>query len=324
MFDLETTAVISKLAKEFGLETAALLAVVETESAGVAFWKVGNFSKPAIRFEGHYFYARIADDRKAEAIRLGLASPKVGGVANPRSYSARYALLERARAFDENAALESTSWGLGQVMGANWRDLGYKSVKEFVASQNTITGQVEAMLRFIKVNNLIRHIQNKNWTAFAKAYNGPAYKRNKYDTKMADAYSRYSTGSIAQADTSVTQLLQKMLNAVGNYNLVVDGIIGDATKLALRDYQLKNGLVSDGIYGPLTREELEKDYLEISTKREDIWGKIGTIGGSTGTAITEAAKQIEPLTSISSGLQWLFIVLTILGILITIKVTIWK
>lgn len=324
MFNIETTAIISKLAKEYSIETAALLAIVETESAGVSFWKVGSFDKPAIRFEGHYFYDRIPESRRAEAVKLGLAHPDAGVVKNPKSYAARYALLERARAFDENAALESTSWGLGQVMGANWRDLGYKSVKDFVSKQNTIEGQVEAMLRFIKVNGLIKYINAKNWKAFASRYNGPAYKKNKYDTKMADAYSRYSTGTVAQSDAGVIHFMQNMLNAVGEYKLKVDGVMGPQTKTALMDFQLKNGLVADGIYGPLTREELEKDYVDAANKREDILGKIGTIGGASGTAISEAAKQIEPLAATSVWLQYLFIGLTVIGILVTLKATIWK
>lgn len=322
MFDLETVATISKLAKEFGLESAALLAVVETESAGVAYWKVGNFNKPAIRFEGHYFYDRIAPSRRDEAVKLGLAHPDAGVVKNPRSYAARYALLERARAFDENAALESTSWGLGQVMGSHWASLGYKSVKDFVATMNTVEGQVEAMLRFIKVNNLIRHIRNKNWTAFAKAYNGPGYRKNDYHTKMADAYVRYSTGTIAQSDISSIRLMQTMLNAVGEYNLTVDGIKGDTTKTALMDFQLKNGLVADGVYGPLTRAELEKGYKAIGTNRVDFIGKVGAGSGTIGATVTEAANNIQPLAEVSQIMQYLFFGLILVGVSLTVWATI--
>lgn len=322
MFNLETTAIISKLANEFGLETAALLAVVETESAGVAFWKVGNFNKPAIRFEGHYFYARLSGAKRDEAVRLGLAAEKAGVVKNPSSYSARYALLERARAFDENAALESTSWGLGQVMGAHWASLGYKSVKDFVAAQNTIEGQVEAMLRFIKVNNLIRHIKSKNWSAFAKAYNGPGYRKNNYHTKMADAYIRYSTGTVAQSDISLIRLMQTMLNTVGNYELTVTGIHDDVTRTALMDYQLKNGLVADGVYGPLSRAELEKDYKAVGNQRVDFIGKVGAGSGTIGATVTEAANNIQPLAEVSHIMQYLFFALILVGVSLTVWATI--
>ena len=50
--------------------------------------------------------------------------------------------------------------------------------------------------------------------------------------------------------------LQYALNKNG-YHLVVDGIAGELTILALRDYQERNGLQVDGKCGPLTREKLK-------------------------------------------------------------------
>ncbi len=51
--------------------------------------------------------------------------------------------------------------------------------------------------------------------------------------------------------------LQERLNHVSNdghreYRLVVDGIFGDRTNWAVRNYQSSHGLVVDGIVGPLT------------------------------------------------------------------------
>jgi hypothetical protein len=31
-------------------------------------------------------------------------------------------------------------------------------------------------------------IRTKNWPSFARQYNGPAYAKNKYDEKLAEAY----------------------------------------------------------------------------------------------------------------------------------------
>lgn len=50
--------------------------------------------------------------------------------------------------------------------------------------------------------------------------------------------------------------LQYELNRV-NYRLVVDGIAGEKTITALKDFQSSHGLVADGICGPLTREKLK-------------------------------------------------------------------
>ena len=51
--------------------------------------------------------------------------------------------------------------------------------------------------------------------------------------------------------------LQFELNRYG-YRLVVDGIAGEKTITALKDFQAKHGLKPDGICGPLTRAALEK------------------------------------------------------------------
>lgn len=52
--------------------------------------------------------------------------------------------------------------------------------------------------------------------------------------------------------------LQKFLNNAGFGPLVVDGKFGAKTKAALIKFQLANGLVGDGIVGPLTRAVLNK------------------------------------------------------------------
>jgi len=323
--DKTTIDTIRNLAQVHKIEEAALLAVVEVESSGTSLWKVGSVMLPAIRFEGHYFYQRLSGAKLQEAIEQGLANRKAGGVKNPKSYADRYELLNRAKKIDLNAALESTSWGAGQVMGAHWKALGYKSVLDLTQAALTIHGQIEMMVRFIVHNGLDKAIRNKDWLTFARGYNGKEQKG--YDKRIAEAYARYNgspTSDYAVEDIAGVMQMQTMLNKLGNYGLIVDGDYGDKTKQALRDFQLKNGLVSDGIYGPLTREELEKDYKDAANKSEDILGKIGAGAGAAGAVITEASKQIEPLAATSSIAQYLFVGLTVLGVLLTLKATIWK
>ena len=54
-------------------------------------------------------------------------------------------------------------------------------------------------------------------------------------------------------------LLQAFLNWYGGYNLVVDREFGDATLVAVKDYQTKKGLTADGIAGPATLKAMEAD-----------------------------------------------------------------
>lgn len=192
MFSDDVISVISVIADDLGVEPAALLAVVEVESAGVVTALVRGRQEPLIRFEGHYFYRLLKGDQRVKAIAQGLASPKSGAVKNPASQEDRYRLLDRAKMIDAEAAIESCSWGLGQVMGSHWKTFGFSSAQEFEQlARSGVSGQVVLMAMFIKFFRLSDELQQRDWAAFAKAYNGKNYKINKYDTKMAAAYARW-------------------------------------------------------------------------------------------------------------------------------------
>lgn len=308
-----------------GIDEAGLLSVVEVESSGTPLWKVGGKNLPPIRFEGHYFFQRLTGTKLQEAINQGLAHRKAGEVKNPRSFADRYTFLERAKKIDHKAALESTSWGAGQVMGAHWKSLGYDSVDDLVTAASTVTGQVDMIVRFLKWKNLIPEVNNQNWDKVAYYYNGSNYKAGQYHIKLANAYKRWKSGNQADyvaEDLSSKMMVQTMLNAVGNYGLEVDGNHGPKTKAAIMDFQIKNGLTSDGIYGPITKEELESDYKALTTQKQDVVAKISAASGVAGVALSEAAKTIEPLAGTSQWMQYLFLGLTVAGVIFTLKTTI--
>ena len=188
-----TDAQIREQASKLGVEAAALKAVIEVEAKSSGFNSDGT---PVILYERHKFYQGLrAINWKAKAAEWYKAYPDI---CNPNwggygKSSEQHSKLERAAALNREVALESTSWGLGQVMGFNWKSLGYPSLQAFInAMYKDEISQLDAMCRFIKVNGLLRHIKSKNWAAFAEAYNGPDYKRNSYDTKLAAAYEKYS------------------------------------------------------------------------------------------------------------------------------------
>ena len=193
MFDDDVRRLIEKEAAAAKIPAHHLLAVVEVESAGKAYAMVKGRKEPLIRWEGHYFDRLLSPADRAIARKQGLASPKAGGVANPNGQPARYALLDRAILIDAKAAFESCSWGVGQVMGSHWKSLGYSSVEALVTeARRDVGGQVRLMVKFIVENNLLDEIRSGAWAKFARAYNGPAYKKNAYDTKMAKAAARWA------------------------------------------------------------------------------------------------------------------------------------
>lgn len=302
MFKPEVIEDIRKIAAEFGLEPAALLAIAEIESGGHAFAAVEGRREPLIRFEGHYFDRRLSDENRARARRLGLSSPAAGGIANPASQAARWRMLDRAMAIDRKAACESTSWGLGQVMGAHWAWLGYASVDALVTeARASAAGQARLMARYIVKAGLSDALSRRDWAAFARGYNGPGYRANRYDSKLASAFARHGQGmgsaaggKPASARPAGTGLqrgdrgaavadLQTALSAAG-YPVAVDGAYGPLTADAVGRYQRDHGLAQNGIAGQRTLDSL-RTSLSLWQRLRRLWAAIAAYfpdkGGGT-------------------------------------------
>lgn len=177
-------------ASELACDVAAVMAVSEVESRGRGFFGSG---KPAILFERHWMRRRLnhygIDPTPYIRKEPNIVNSKTGGYKGGEREHER---LAKAAAIHETSALESASWGAYQIMGFHWHSLGYDSVQHFVKEMEKGERQhLEAFVRFIKNDHvLLKAIRNRAWASFAKRYNGPAYKRNSYDTKMANAYTR--------------------------------------------------------------------------------------------------------------------------------------
>ncbi len=181
---------LAMVAEEAGIELAALRAVVAVEAAGSGFDKEG---RPKILFEPHIFWRLLDEEDREEARSEGLAYPKWGEQPYPKGSDAQYERLVDAMEYDQSAALKSASWGMGQIMGSNHNLAGYGDVETMVfACMDSEANQVRMMVSFIKSAKLLTAIQNHDWAAFARGYNGPAYAKNAYDVKLAAAYERFS------------------------------------------------------------------------------------------------------------------------------------
>ena len=158
-------------AKTLGVEVAVVKAVSTVETAGESFDIAG---RPRILFERHYFHRLTAGAYDTHHARISAKSS--GGYGK---FSEQYKKLAEAYLLDEDAALESASWGSFQIMGESYRRAGFTSVKAFVQAMTTSeAAHMRAFVAFVKSDSaMAKALRDKNWAGFAKRYNGSGYKK---------------------------------------------------------------------------------------------------------------------------------------------------
>jgi len=195
---------LRKAAKKLGVELSVIRAVFQTETGGQTYTKDGRIK---ILYERHYFsrftHGKYDKDRDISAPTpfkgkthkekgKEVATPEIDQYGNP---SNQYRRFEKAKKLDEEAAYSSISYGSFQIMGSNYKDAGYKSAKEFGDAMFSADEDkmLDAFTNYISANHAMRKaLLNHDWATFARLYNGPSYKDNKYDTKMAENYKIFS------------------------------------------------------------------------------------------------------------------------------------
>ncbi len=189
---------LERAAARLDVPLAAVRAVNEVESRGQGFLPDG---RPVILFERHIMHRRLAErgfDADAHAARLpAVVNPERGGYVGGSGEHRRLAL---AADIHTDTAIESASWGLFQIMGFHWQQLGYASAVEFEALMSrSEADQLAAFVRFIETAKpLHKALRAGKWEAFALGYNGPAYAQNLYDVRLARAFDRYSAETAAE------------------------------------------------------------------------------------------------------------------------------
>lgn len=180
-------------ANQLGVPVAAVKAVATVESAGGGFLSGGRVK---VQFEPHVMYQRVK-------LKFGQARADKELKAHPDLLALKpgsYQSLDKedkdmgraSQLIDRDCALESASWGAFQIMGYHWKTCGYATLQAFINAQYTAAGQLDAFVRFINADvRLVRALHGRDWATFARVYNGPGYKANKYDTKLASAYAQF-------------------------------------------------------------------------------------------------------------------------------------
>lgn len=187
-------------AKRLGVPEIVIRAIAEVETLGNGYLPDG---RPKILFERHrmYFYLNQKHG-KAFVDKMMGQYPNVVNTQTGGYYgnAAEYTRLALAKQIDEDSALMSASWGRFQLMGENWKDLGYSSVQEFVEQHyQSESLQFEAFLRFCEFKSgtvagkkwtLLEALRQENWDVVFSLYNGRNYKKLGYDSKFLRVMNR--------------------------------------------------------------------------------------------------------------------------------------
>ena len=175
--------------------TARIRAVAEVESAGSGWFNTGHVK---ILYERHKFWKYNNDTSAPKSTFFNY--PTGGNYtidADNNDINDSWEKLLRACEYDPMGAFMSVSMGKFQVMGYHYKDMGFENPWDMMLS--LVANEVNhynLLVKYVLVNNLknaFLKIDTKaeNCVAFAKAYNGPAYSKYSYHSKIAGAYSKY-------------------------------------------------------------------------------------------------------------------------------------
>jgi len=171
------------------IEFTVLMAFIEVESGGKGF--DDNTGKILIQFEPHWFKKRVP------------YGPSGAWSVNKVDRQAKeWEAFNSAFAINPDAAMESTSIGLPQIMGAHWKRLGFESVgKMWDYFKKSETHQIKALINFIESDpRLLKALVEKDWHKVAVIYNGSGYAllalkygREPYNLSMKKAFEKWES-----------------------------------------------------------------------------------------------------------------------------------
>lgn len=165
-----------------GCSVRQIKTVRRVEAAASGFDSQG---RPKILFERHKFHRFTGG-----AFSVSFFSNPKGGGYGTDSWDKLVAAIATGSV---DAAFMACSWGAFQVMGQYWSDLGYPSPYALAWTCVQSEGdQLELMVRYIEHFGLadeLRALSSNpaSCAPFAAAYNGPGYRQNNYDAKLAQA-----------------------------------------------------------------------------------------------------------------------------------------
>ncbi|MEA2042269.1 MAG: N-acetylmuramidase domain-containing protein [Bacteroidota bacterium] len=193
---------LSKISHKLGLDPAAAIAVLAVESGGKAY---GSEGKVIIRFENHLFHrfwgknhSKIYNSHfkyssgqswKGHYFRK---SKKDNWESFHGNQKKEWEVFEFAQSLNSSAAHLSTSYGAPQILGTNYKTVGYNSPEELLEYfSKDVRFHVLALFDFFNPQ-MVSHIKQKDFTAFARYYNGRGQAAT-YGKYIKDYYNAFKS-----------------------------------------------------------------------------------------------------------------------------------
>lgn len=240
-----SAAALASAGGALGVSQPEVWTVLAVETSGCGFLPD---RRPPILYERHIF-SKLTGGRFDDG---DISSPTPGGYGAPGPH--QYDRLAQAIALDRQAALQSASWGLSQIMGMNYAAAGFPDVETMVAALcDSEDAQLAAFVAFLKSNKLDVHLQAHDWPSLARGYNGPTYAQNDYDAKLAAQYAKYAAGPLPDMNVRTAQLY---LTFRGLNPGPVDGMLGSRTQSAVEQFRQQAGAGSTSAIDDLLLQAL--------------------------------------------------------------------
>jgi hypothetical protein len=238
---------LASAASTLSVQAPEIWAVLTVETRGCGFLPD---RRPQILFERHYF-SRLTKG-EFDVSHPEVSAPTAGGYGAGGAH--QYDRLAEAVALNRDAALQSASWGMGQIMGANHDAAGFPDAESMVtAMMDSEDAHLEAMVNFLIANKLNAFLVAHNWASFARGYNGPNFAINQYDKKLLTFYQKYLGGPLPDLNVRAAQVY---LQFCGFDPRGIDGVVGPGTLNAIKSFQSSIGVAPTGVVDDALLEAL--------------------------------------------------------------------
>jgi hypothetical protein len=231
-------AALASMGMDPKADMPVLWAVLTVESRGFGFL---SDRRPKILFERHIFHRETGGrfDGQVPDLSAPTGGGYIGGEAEYDRLGRALAVCRKAKLGDD-PALRSASWGMGQVMGFNAVAAGFKGAADMVAAMcESEDAQLAGMVGFIRSKKLDARLRERDWTGFARGYNGAGFAKFQYDVKLKAAFDKFSSG--VSRDLRA-RTVQAALTYLGYRPGDPDGVVGQNTRNAVAAFRKDNGL----------------------------------------------------------------------------------